>query len=215
VERRNYVRIPKDRVGVLVGLGGKVKDRIEKNFNVMLVIDSDDGNVEIVVPRDHTDVSIYLTVSNIVKAIGRGFNPERSLKLANEDFDLAIIELEDYVGTSDSAQARVRGRIIGKEGKSRALIEGLTETQISVYGGTVAIIGKIEALPAAREAIMMLIRGSFHKTVWNYLYAYRRNLKRERGELWYDQPPRAEDRKVRVKASTVNDEEQEDEKGEQ
>jgi rRNA processing protein Krr1/Pno1 len=42
---------------------------------------------------------------------------------------------------------------------------------------------------------MMLIRGSFHKTVYNYLFAYRRQLKKDRGEIWYDQSPPASERK--------------------
>ena len=115
--------------------------------------------------------------------------------LGNEDFDLSVIDLEEYVGTNNKAQERVKGRIIGKGGKSRAMIEELTETNISVYGSTIAIIGHIEALPAAREAVFMLIRGSFHKTVWNYLYAYRRQLKKDRGEIWFDQAIPKEERK--------------------
>ncbi len=195
MEKRNYIRIPQDRIGVLIGPEGKVKARIEKTFKVNLVIESASGNVEVVLTADQPDVSIIFTVANIVKAIGRGFSPERAMNLGNEDFDLAIIDLEEVVGTSRSAQERVKGRIIGKAGKSRALIEELTETSISVYGSTVAIIGNVEALPTAREAVMMLIRGSFHKTVYNYLFAYRRQLKKDRGEIWYDQPPPASERR--------------------
>ena len=195
MEKRNYTRIPQDRVGVLIGPEGKVKNHIEKTFNVNLVVDSESGNVETILNSDQPDVSVIFTVANIVKAIGRGFSPNRAMMLNNEDFDLAIIDLEEVVGSSHNAQERVKGRIIGKEGRSRALIEELTETNISVYGSTVAIIGNIEALPTAREAVMMLIRGSFHKTVYNYLFAYRRQLKKDRGEIWYDQPPPASERK--------------------
>jgi ribosomal RNA assembly protein len=195
VEKRNYIRIPHDRVGVLIGPDGKVKSRIEKTFKVNLIIESESGNVEIVLTAAQSDVSIIFTVANIVKAIGRGFSPERAMLLGNEDFDLSIVDLEEHVGPSRSTQERVKGRIIGKAGKSRALIEELTETQMSVYGSTVALIGKIEALPAATEAVMMLIRGKFHKTVYNYLFAYRRQLKKDRGEIWYDQPPPVSERK--------------------
>jgi ribosomal RNA assembly protein len=195
VEKRNYIRIPHDRVGVLIGPDGKVKSRIEKTFKVNLIIESESGNVEIVLTAAQSDVSIIFTVANIVKAIGRGFSPERAMLLGNEDFDLSIVDLEEHVGPSRSAQERVKGRIIGKAGKSRALIEELTETQMSVYGSTVALIGKIEALPAATEAVMMLIRGKFHKTVYNYLFAYRRQLKKDRGEIWYDQPPPVSERR--------------------
>ncbi|MDH5791484.1 MAG: RNA-processing protein, partial [Candidatus Bathyarchaeota archaeon] len=76
--------------------------------------------------------------------------------------------------------------IIGKNGRSRAILEELTETCISVYGDTVAIIGNVESIGVAREAVMKLVNGAFHKTVWNFLYAYRRKMKKDRGELWYE-----------------------------
>jgi ribosomal RNA assembly protein len=186
VEQKTYVKIPLDRVGVLIGPEGKAKARIERSLGVDLEIESEAGNVTITLSPGQDDVSVLFTAANIVKAVGRGFSPQRAMRLSEEDWDLSILDLEEYVGTSRSAQERVKGRIIGKAGRSREIIEELTETQISVYGGTVAIIGHVEALPAAMEAVGMLIRGSFHKTVWNYLYAYRRRLKKEKAEIWFD-----------------------------
>jgi ribosomal RNA assembly protein len=193
VSQRTYLKIPRDRVGVLIGPKGKAKKRIEDFFGVVLTVDSDSGSVEITLNPNTKDVSVIFTVQNIVKAIGRGFSPQRVDILAKEDFDLNIIDLSDYVGDSKNALARVRGRIIGKNGRSRAILEELTETRISVYGDTVAIIGNVENLGVAREAVMKLVKGAFHKTVWNFLYAYRRKMKKDRGELWYESPgPKAE-----------------------
>lgn len=186
MEQKTYVKIPLDRVGVLIGPEGKAKARIERSLGVDLEIESDAGNVTITLSPGQDDVSVLFTAANIVKAVGRGFSPPRAMRLSEEGWDLSIMDLEEYVGTSRSAQERVKGRIIGKAGRSREIIEELTETQISVYGGTVAIVGHVEALPAAMEAVGMLIRGSFHKTVWNYLYAYRRRLKKEKAEIWFD-----------------------------
>lgn len=186
MEQKTYVKIPLDRVGVLIGPEGKAKARIERSLGVDLEIESDAGNVTITLSPGQDDVSVLFTAANIVKAVGRGFSPPRAMRLSEEGWDLSIMDLEEYVGTSRSAQERVKGRIIGKAGRSREIIEELTETQISVYGGTVAIIGHVEALPAAMDAVGMLIRGSFHKTVWNYLYAYRRRLKKEKAEIWFD-----------------------------
>ena len=186
MEQKTYVKIPLDRVGVLIGPEGKAKARIERSLGVDLEIESEAGNVTITLSPGQDDVSVLFTAANIVKAVGRGFSPPRAMRLSEEGWDLSIMDLEEYVGTSRSAQERVKGRIIGKAGRSREIIEELTETQISVYGGTVAIIGHVEALPAAMEAVGMLIRGSFHKTVWNYLYAYRRSLKKEKAEIWFD-----------------------------
>jgi ribosomal RNA assembly protein len=190
VEQKTYIRIPEDRVGVLIGPRGRVKRRIETTFMVSLTIDSESGSVEITPIDDKHDVSKIFTARNVVQAIGRGFSPHRALRLMDEDYDMIVLDLADYVGDSRNAQSRVKGRIIGKGGKSRQLLEELTECQVSVYGGTVAIIGTYEMIPVAKEAVEMLIRGAFHKTVWNHLYAYRRKMKKEKGELWYE-PPRS------------------------
>jgi ribosomal RNA assembly protein len=197
VSQRTYLKIPRDRVGALIGPKGKAKKRIESYFGVTLEIESESGSVEITLNPGNRDITAIFTVRNIVKAIGRGFSPQRAEILAKEDFDLHIIDLNEYVGNSKNAIARVKGRIIGKNGRSRELIEEITETRISVYGGTVAYIGNPEGLEATREALMRLIKGSFHKTVWNYLYAWRRKMKKDRGELWYESPGQKADLRKR------------------
>ncbi len=192
MEQKTFIRIPGERVGVLIGPGGKTRKRIEATFQVDLTIDGETGNVDIVVKPDQSDVSVLFVVRNVVRAIGRGFSPKNALTLIDEDYDLMIVDLEEYVGRSKNAQNRVKGRIIGKEGKSRSMIEELTECLVSVYGGTVTLVGPYEMLPVAKEAVEMLINGSFHKTVWNHLYAYRRKMKKEKGELWYEPARRRE-----------------------
>jgi ribosomal RNA assembly protein len=194
VERKTFIKIPEDRIGALIGPGGKTKKRIETNLKIDLTIDGETGNVEIKVTPEQTDVSVLFIARNMIQAIGRGFSPKNAYTLINEDYDFIIMDLEEYVGRSKNAQNRVKGRIIGKAGKSRAIIEELTECLVSVYGGTVGIIGPYEMLPVAKDAIEMLINGSFHKTVWNHLYAYRRKMKKEKGELWYEPARRRETR---------------------
>ena len=197
MSQKTYLKIPRDRVGALIGPKGNAKRRIERFFGVTLEIESESGSVEITSNPGNRDGTAIFTVRNVVKAVGRGFSPQRAEILSKEDYDLHIIDLNDYVGDSKNAIERVKGRIIGKNGRSRELIEEITETRISVYGGTVAYIGNPEGLEAAREAIMKLIKGSFHKTVWNYLYAWRRKMKKDRGELWYESPGQKADLRKR------------------
>ena len=165
MEQKTFIRIPGDRIGVLIGADGKTRRRIESAFGVKITVESESGGVTVKVNEDQPDVSVMFTVKNIVKAIGRGFNPKKAMTLQDEDNDLIVIDLEEFVGTSKNAQNRVRGRIIGKEGKSRELLEELTNCLVSVYGGTVAVIGPYEMLQVAKEAVEMLLNGSYHKTV--------------------------------------------------
>ena len=88
--------------------------------------------------------------------------------------------MTEYTGKSKSTLLRIKGRIIGKEGKCRKLIEDLSEAYISVYGKTVAIIGQPEAVAMAKKAIESLLRGSTHANVYKWLEMRRRDLKRRK-----------------------------------
>lgn len=180
-----FIRIPKDRIGALIGPEGKTKKYIEEKLSVELQIESDAGGVTITLGEKAEDPSLLFKAKDVVTAIGRGFSPEHAFRLIrNEDFMLDIIDLRAIFGRSESDIRRVKGRIIGMEGKTRRIIEELTDTNICVYGHTVSIIGDIEQVQAAREAIQMLINGSPHNIVYKVLHRKRRELKKKKLELW-------------------------------
>ena len=185
MEAKFHVKIPKERIGVLIGPGGSVRKRIEEALGVKLRVDSRSGDVEITLRDEKGDVSKLYQALNVVRAIGRGFSPERAFRLFDEDMLLDVIDLREYVGKSENALRRVKGRIIGRDGKTRRLIEELTGVYVSVYGHTVSLIGGFDQLLVAREAVTKLIKGSQHKTVYNYLFRAVRDLKRRRKtEIW-------------------------------
>ena len=86
--------------------------------------------------------------------------------------------MAEYVGKSNDAMIRLKGRVIGRDGKSRKLIEELTECSISVFGKTISIIGSAESAAAARQAVESLLRGSTHANVYKWLEKRRREIKR-------------------------------------
>jgi ribosomal RNA assembly protein len=183
-----FVRIPKERVGILIGPEGKVKQEIEAKLKVKLDVDKD-GNVTITLPENAPDPSILLKTKDLVTAIGRGFTPETAFRLIrNEDDIFDMIDLRIIFGRSESDIKRVKGRIIGTEGKTRKLIEELTEADVVVYGHTVGIIGSFEEADAARNAVQMIIDGCAHHTMYNYLQKKRTELKKQKLELW-EKPP--------------------------
>lgn len=107
--------------------------------------------------------------NNIVKAIGRGFSPEVAFALNEDDIYLEVIKLTDYLGKSKKALARYKGRIIGRDGKTRDLIIETAEVSLVVFGKTVSIIGSIDNVLIAKEAIEMILNGSRHKSVYGFL----------------------------------------------
>lgn len=180
-----FVRIPKERVGVLIGPNGETKKLLERMLSVNLEVESDTGGVTIFLKEGAEDPSSLLRAKDVVTAIGRGFSPEHAFKLIqDENAVLDIIDLRTIFGRSESDIRRIKGRIIGMEGKTRKTIEELTDTHISIYGHTVGIIGNIENVQVAREAVQMLIEGRQHATVYGFLHRKRRELKKSMLELW-------------------------------
>jgi len=180
-----FVKIPRERIGVLIGPDGRVKETVEKKLSVSLQIDSEAGDVTITQNATEQDPTILFRAREVVTAIGRGFSPERAFRLfEDEDTVLDVIDLREIVGRSLSDIKRLEGRVIGKAGKTRKIIEELTETYVSVYGYTISIIGGIDQIEVAREAISMLIKGSQHSTVYRFLHKKRRELKKKKLELW-------------------------------
>jgi ribosomal RNA assembly protein len=184
-----FVRIPKERVGVLVGPDGKVKQRIEEKFMVTLEVESESGGVKILLSEKASDPSSLFKAKDTVTAIGRGFSPEQAFRLLrNEDDIFDFVDLRAVFGRSESDIKRVKGRVIGANGKTRKLIEELTEASVVVYGHTIGFIGTFEQVDVARNAVQMLINGSQHHTVYRYLQRKRSEFKKQRLELW-EKPP--------------------------
>jgi len=184
-----FLRIPKERVGVLIGPEGKIKKSIEEKLSVELQIDSETGGVTVMLAEKAEDPSLLFRVKDVVTAVGRGFSPEHAFRLIrDEEAMLDVIDLRLIFGKSESDIRRIKGRIIGMNGKTRRIIEELTDTNVTVYGHTIGIIGNIEQAQAAREAIQMLINGSLHSAVYRFLHRKRRELKKKMLELW-EKPP--------------------------
>jgi len=161
-----HVKIPTDRIGVLVGPSGSVKSTLEEKTGAEMVVDSDTGAVEIIAGEDPI---MAMRLAESVKAIGRGFSPERAYPLLEDEMlMLDVIDLSRVCNTK-SDMARVKGRIIGKDGRTREITEKLTGVGISVYGKTVAVIGNPDQIRIARTAIEMLMDGAPHGAVYGYL----------------------------------------------
>ncbi len=180
-----FVKIPQERIGALIGPEGRVKASIEKKLSVELQVESETGGVTITLLPTASDPTVLFRAQETVIAIGRGFSPERAFRLLHDDEALLkIIDLREVIGRSQSDIKRLKGRVIGKNGKTRMLIEELTETSLSVYGHTISIIGNMDQTEVAKEAIRMLIRGSQHSTVYRFLHRKRREFKKKKMELW-------------------------------
>ena len=165
------LRIPDERVPILIGENGEALEEIESLLKASINVE-EDGVVEI----ESEDPLEEIRAFNIIKAIGRGFSPERALRLLEENSSIHIIKITDFAST-DNAKRRLKGRVIGRDGKAREHIQNVTGTEISVYGKTVSILGKSQNVQIARQAVEMLLEGRYHNTIWKFLDKNRAKLK--------------------------------------
>ncbi len=174
IEEFSYeIKIPKERVAVLIGKKGEIKKSIEEATNSKIGVDSKEGEVTIT----GEDSLGMFTAREVIKAIARGFNPDVALLLLKQDYVFEIVNISDYTGKSKSKIIRMKGRVIGSEGKTRKVIEELTETHLSVYGKTICIIGTAENAINARKAIESLLEGAQHSSIYKWLEKKRRESK--------------------------------------
>jgi ribosomal RNA assembly protein len=172
MEFKYDIKIPKERVAVLIGTKGETKRLIEKETSTKLDIDSEEGDV---VVSGEDSINLFDT-REIINAIGRGFNPSVALKLKKIDNSFELISLNEIARNKNDME-RLKGRVIGQEGKSRKVIEDLTNCDVCVYGKTIGIIGSIEDVGYARRAIEMLLDGAMHASVYKFLEKQRRDKK--------------------------------------
>jgi ribosomal RNA assembly protein len=158
------IKIPGDRVGVIVGRDGRVRKRVEELTNVKIDVNSE-GVVTITAPETTEDPVLAWKARDIIRAMARGFSPKNAFSLIDDDMQLLVISLRDAVGASQNQMKRVAGRIIGENGRTRSMSPGLEY---------------------ARKAIDMLIAGAPHSTVYSRLENMRRELNRQKTELWED-----------------------------
>lgn len=173
---RQSIKIPRERIGVLIGKSGAVKAEIEQRTGVRIEVDSEEGDVTVDYSKAE-DPSIVLPVMDFVSAVGRGFSPEKAMMVLEDDWYLEVIDIREYVGKKPAHIARMRARVIGTKGKTRRLFEELTGAYMSVYGNTIAIIGDTLQLDIARRALDMLLSGSEHSAVYKFLESKRAEIK--------------------------------------
>ncbi|MBI5072427.1 RNA-processing protein [Candidatus Woesearchaeota archaeon] len=165
------IKIPKERIAVLIGKSGEIKKKIENTLGVKLQVDSQEGDITI---QGEDALQLY-SGRDIVRAIGRGFNPETALLLLKPDYVFELIDVTRYV--KENHLQRMKGRIIGKDGKARLVLEELTLSSICVYGKSIGIIGETENVGMAKRALESLLQGAPHAVVYKWLEKRRKEMK--------------------------------------
>lgn len=156
--------LEKDRIPVFIGKEGVQKKEFEEKFNCSIEINSETGEVLV----DSEDALSNFILSNIVAAINYGHSPRSAIQLEDENNVLDVIDIKTQVRDSHRLKS-VLGRVIGKNGSTREVIEQITKCNVAVKDHYVSVIGSFENVQLVHEALEMLIQGASHKSFYSYL----------------------------------------------
>jgi ribosomal RNA assembly protein len=154
----DFVKIPEERLKIFRNYVEKLEKISGCNVKV---------NEDILIETE--DPLLGMRVKEVIKAFGRGFDFDVALNLLDEEYYLETINIQEFSGKSRKRFIVIKGRVIGREGKAKELIEKQTNVKIAIYGKTVSIIGKWEDVQKAKKAIESLLQGRKHSTVFRSL----------------------------------------------
>lgn len=142
----------------------KSKNNLQKELNVTLNI----FGKEVSISGEPEDEYI---AEKVIEALDFGFPFADALKIKKEDIMFEILNVKEC--TNKKNFERIRGRIIGKEGKALRTISSLGDCHIELSGNKLGIIGCAENMRPVEEACKLLIKGSKHANVYAYLEKHR------------------------------------------
>lgn len=156
------VAIPEERIKILRN-ARKWENKLKNLVDVKIEI------LDYCVRIESEDPIKLLRVKEVIMAFGRGFNFNDALDLLDDEYCLEVLDVKGFTGKSKNRAIELKGRVIGRKGKAKNLIEKYTETKIVIYGKTVSIIGMWKNVNTAKKAVEMLLCGCKHTTVYRFL----------------------------------------------
>lgn len=103
----------------------------------------------------------------VILALNFGFPYSTALELKNPEIVFEIINIKEYTKRYDLE--RVKARIIGAKGKTLKTLSNLTNCAFELKDNKVGIVGYVEFIKNAQDAIISLIQGSKQGNVYAYI----------------------------------------------
>lgn len=140
----------------------KEKANLEKKLDISIAIKGRKVLIE-GAPENEYEASIVL------EAIQFGFSAKKAMSLLDENMVFRKIPIKPF--TRRKNMKEVRGRIIGKEGKTKQTIEQIANCDMLINEITneVGLIGSADEIDEATTALTNLIRGTKQANVYRFL----------------------------------------------
>ena len=138
------------------------KERLEKQLEVKINVQGKKVTVEGDSFKEYESLII-------LEAMQFGFSAKEALELLTEDIIFRKIPIKQFTRRKNLKE--VRGRIIGKEGKTKKTIEDISGCEIKINEelNQIGLIGPAEEIEEATTAITNLIRGTKRANVYRFL----------------------------------------------
>lgn len=142
----------------------KNKKNLEKELDVLLEINGKEVSISGEPENEYI-------AERVIEALDFGFPFSDALNIKKEEYLFEILNIKEFTNQKDFE--RVRGRVIGKDGKALKTISNLSNCHVELSGNKLGIIGDSESIRNVEEACKLLIKGSKHSNVYAYLEKHR------------------------------------------
>ena len=150
------------------------KFRLQKELGIKLT--NKGKNVFVNGPADKEFVAI-----EVLEAINLGFSADRALELTQNGFMLQTVHIKDITKRHDLE--RVRARIIGTQGRTLKTLQNLTNCDLAMNDNEIGLIGPIQEMEDAVQAVTSLVQGSKQGNVYGRLERRRKKKGSDDSEL--------------------------------
>jgi ribosomal RNA assembly protein len=103
----------------------------------------------------------------VINALNFGFPYADAIEIKTEELLFETLNIKDFTTKKDLE--RVRGRVIGSNGKTIKTISELSNCYLELKDNEIGIIGEPEFIKNAQEALISLIKGTKTGNVYAYL----------------------------------------------
>lgn len=136
------------------------KEAIEKKLAVKITIKGKQALIK------GNPVEEYEALT-ILDALDFGFSIKDAIRLTDENVVFRKLPIKQF--TTRKNLEEVRGRIIGREGKTLRAVEEVSGCGVVLHENTVGVIGPAENIEEATTALKSLIKGSKQANVYRFL----------------------------------------------
>lgn len=133
------------------------KKKLEKELEIKI------GNKGKNVFVEGSPEKVYLAIE-VLEAVSSGFSVDKALLLKEDGVIFQVLNIKDITKRNDLE--RIKGRVIGTQGKTLDTLRKLTDCEISVHDNQIGIIGLAENIADSIQAITSLVHGSKQGNVY-------------------------------------------------